>query len=56
MHWVCLQMLVLAKVSSLRMSASDTLQLAFAMSAAAGLAVIILVTWHAFLIATAQVQ
>ena len=56
MHWVCLQMLVLAKVSSLRMSASDTLQFAFAMSAAAGLAVIILVTWHAFLIATAQVQ
>ncbi|CAH0489564.1 unnamed protein product [Peronospora farinosa] len=48
------RMLVLATVSSLRMSALDTLQFAFAMSAAAGLAVIILATWHAFLIATAQ--
>ncbi|CAI5704002.1 unnamed protein product [Peronospora effusa] len=48
------RMLVLATVSSLRMSVLDTLQFAFAMSAAAGLAVIILATWHAFLIATAQ--
>jgi hypothetical protein len=49
-------MLLLAEVRSFHMSASSTLQFAFAMSAAAGLAVTILATWHAFLIATAQAR
>ncbi|KAH7474132.1 Palmitoyltransferase ZDHHC16 [Phytophthora ramorum] len=48
------KMLVLAEVRSLQISASNTLQFAFAMSASAGLAVTILATWHVFLIATAQ--
>ncbi|KAG7386636.1 Chitin synthase, class 2 [Phytophthora pseudosyringae] len=48
------KMLVLAEVSALNISASKTLQFVFAISAAAGLAVSILATWHAFLIATAQ--
>ncbi|KAI9908758.1 hypothetical protein PsorP6_016665 [Peronosclerospora sorghi] len=48
------KMLMLAQVTLLRLSAVNTLQLAFAMSAAAGLAVTILASWHAFLIATAQ--
>ena len=49
-------MLVLAQVSLLHVSASKTLQFAFAISAAAGIAVTILATWHGFLIATAQVR
>ncbi|CAI5726315.1 unnamed protein product [Hyaloperonospora brassicae] len=48
------RMLVLAQVSLLHVSASKTLQFAFAISAAAGIAVTILATWHGFLIATAQ--
>ncbi|EGZ27194.1 hypothetical protein PHYSODRAFT_467739 [Phytophthora sojae] len=48
------KMLVLAQVNSLHISASNTLQFAFAMSGAAGLAVSILATWHIYLIATAQ--
>ena len=49
------QMLVLAQVSSFHVSAPETLQFAFAISVAAGIAVTILATWHGFLIATAQV-
>ncbi|KAE9118654.1 hypothetical protein PF010_g8143 [Phytophthora fragariae] len=48
------KMLVLAQVDSLHISASNTLQFAFAMSGAAGLAVSVLATWHIYLIATAQ--
>ncbi|KAF4029497.1 DHHC domain-containing protein [Phytophthora infestans] len=48
------RMLVLAQVRSFNISASNTLQLVFAISASAGLAVSILATWHVFLITTAQ--
>uniref|UniRef100_A0AAV1U4D3 Palmitoyltransferase n=1 Tax=Peronospora matthiolae TaxID=2874970 RepID=A0AAV1U4D3_9STRA len=48
------RMLVLAQVSSFHVSAPEMLQFAFAISAAAGVAVTILATWHGFLIATAQ--
>ncbi|ETK90770.1 hypothetical protein F441_05657 [Phytophthora nicotianae CJ01A1] len=48
------RMLVLAQVRSLNISASNTLQFVFAISASAGLAVSILASWHTFLIATAQ--
>lgn len=48
------KMIMLAEVPSLNLPASATLQFAFAMSAAAGLAVSILATWHAYLILTAQ--
>ncbi|EEY58442.1 palmitoyltransferase, putative [Phytophthora infestans T30-4] len=48
------RMLVLAQVRSFNISASNTLQFVFAISASAGLAVSILATWHVFLITTAQ--
>ncbi|KAL3669586.1 hypothetical protein V7S43_004971 [Phytophthora oleae] len=48
------RMLVLAEIRSLNISASNALQFAFSLSAAAGLAVSILATWHIFLIVTAQ--